>query len=61
VEFVYFYSMGRLFNEYPASQIYNYELQKEVCTEVRRRRRPMSTAPIPFTQLWASSSGHSRA
>jgi len=31
-EFVLFYSMGRLFNEYHDSEVYNYELQKKVCT-----------------------------
>lgn len=46
-DFVYFYSMGRILNEYPAEQLYNYELQKKVCTEVH----PLKTGaygPIPY-------------
>src|SRR5208283_4218949 len=33
-DFTYFYSMGRMFNEYPASQLYDYELQKRTCQEI---------------------------
>jgi hypothetical protein len=34
VDFVYFYAMGRMFNEYPAGQLYDYELQKKVCNAI---------------------------
>jgi hypothetical protein len=33
-DFIYFYSMGRLLNDHPPSELYNYELQKHVATEV---------------------------
>jgi hypothetical protein len=33
-DFVYFYSMGLMLNEYPASQLYSYDLQKTVETHV---------------------------
>jgi hypothetical protein len=35
VDFVYFYGMGRMFNEYPAGQLYDYELQKRTFSEIR--------------------------
>ncbi len=34
VDFIYFYGMGRMFNEYPASQLYDYPLQKRICMEI---------------------------
>ena len=46
-DFTYFYSMGRMFNEYPASQVYDYELQKRTCQEIF----PMKTGvygPNPY-------------
>lgn len=47
VDFIYFYSMGRMFNDYPASQLYDYELQKKICTEIH----PLTTrvyGPNPY-------------
>ena len=38
-DFIYFYSMGRVFNEYPVTQLYDYDVQKKVATEVH----PMQT------------------
>ncbi|MEO8657963.1 MAG: glycosyltransferase family 87 protein [Bryobacteraceae bacterium] len=46
-DFVYFYSMGRILNEYPAERVYEYGLQQQVCTEVH----PLKDAkygPIPY-------------
>jgi hypothetical protein len=47
VDFVYFYSMGRILNEYPAEELYNYDLQKKICTEVRPLRTG-TYGPIPY-------------
>jgi len=33
-DFVYFYAMGRILNELPAQQLYDYELQQRVCMEI---------------------------
>jgi len=33
-DFVFFYAMGRMLNEYPASDLYNFDLQKKVLHEV---------------------------
>ena len=46
-DFVYFYSMGRMLNEYPLDRLYDYELQKRICTEVH----PLTSGaygPIPY-------------
>jgi hypothetical protein len=46
-DFVYFYAMGRLLNEYPAERVYDYALQQKVCTEIH----PLQTGkygPIPY-------------
>jgi hypothetical protein len=45
--FVYFYSMGRLFDEYEADQVYNYELQKKVCMQVHPLKAG-GYGPIPY-------------
>jgi Glycosyltransferase family 87 len=34
IDFVFFYGMGKMFNEYPAAKVYDYELQKKVCTDL---------------------------
>lgn len=47
VEFVYFYSMGRMFNQYPAARLYDYELQKKVCMEIRTAKGGQY-GPNPF-------------
>jgi hypothetical protein len=44
--------MGRMFNEYPAEQLYDYDLQKKVCTEIL----PMKASegeygPNPYSPL----------
>jgi hypothetical protein len=41
--------MGRLFDEYPSSQVYNYELQKKVCMEVHPTTG--GYGPIPYSPL----------
>jgi len=47
-DFVYFYSMGRMLNRYSPSQLYDYELQKRVATEVHPLvRREYSPNPYP--------------
>lgn len=60
VQFVYFYSMGRLFDRYPAAQVYDYQVQKKVCTDVRKSEKPygpIAYAPFlgillqPFSRL----------
>jgi hypothetical protein len=46
-DFVYFYAMGRLLNEYPVERLYDYSLQKKISDEVH----PLKTgvhAPIPY-------------
>ena len=48
VDFVYFYAMGRMFNEYPSRQLYDYELQKQVCTEIYP---PGEYGPNPYSPL----------
>jgi Glycosyltransferase family 87 len=46
-EFVYFYSMGRVFNQYPSNQVYDYNIQKRVCSEVRTAKDG-EYGPNPF-------------
>jgi hypothetical protein len=50
VDFVSFYSMGRIFDEYPAGEVYDYELQKRVCMEVHPLKAvtygPVSHSPF---------------
>jgi hypothetical protein len=48
VDFIYFYGMGRMFNEYPSAQLYDYELQKKICIEIH----PLTTrayGPNPYS------------
>src|SRR5947199_6168441 len=33
-DFVAFYGLGRILNEHPAQELYNFELQKKICNEV---------------------------
>jgi|SRR5579862_190565 len=47
VDFVYFYGMGRIFDNYPVSQVYDYELQKRVFNELH----PLKSGtynPVPY-------------
>jgi hypothetical protein len=49
-DFVYFYAMGRILNEYPADRVYDYALQQKVCTEIH----PLHTGkygPIPYPPI----------
>ncbi len=47
-DFVFFYGMGRMLNEYPASQLYNYELQKKVAMEVHPLKAGREYTPNPY-------------
>jgi hypothetical protein len=49
VDFVYFYAMGRVFNKYPASQLYDYELQKQVCSAIRPMYAGGVYGPNPYS------------
>jgi hypothetical protein len=49
ISFVYFYSMGRMFNAYPAAKVYDYELQKKVSMEVRPDAK--GYGPNPYSPL----------
>lgn len=33
-DFVYFYAMGRILNDYPSERLYDYELQQKICTGI---------------------------
>src|SRR3954470_854171 len=46
-DFVYFYGFGRQLNQYPASRLYDYELQAKICNELH----PLTTGeygPNPY-------------
>ncbi len=47
VDFAFFYAMGRMFGEYPAEQLYNYELQKKVLMDLRPESASVYT-PNPY-------------
>jgi len=49
VDFVYFYAMGRMFDKYPAGQLYDYELQKRVCTDIRPMDAGGVYGPNPYS------------
>ena len=49
VDFIYFYAMGRMFNQYPASQVYDYELQKQVCSAIRPMDAGGVYGPNPYS------------
>jgi len=38
-DFVYFYAMGHMFNEYPVGQLYNFGAQQRACAEVHPTSR----------------------
>ena len=49
VDFIYFYAMGRMFNNYPAGQLYDYELQKKVCIDIRPADAGGVYGPNPYS------------
>jgi hypothetical protein len=61
VDFVYFYGFGRIFDKYPAAEVYDYNLQERILTEVHpldgRRYGPVAYAPFlgvffrPFSRI----------
>jgi hypothetical protein len=46
-DFVYLYGMGRLFNEHPAEELYDWAIQKKVCTEIHPHKTGQY-GPIPY-------------
>jgi hypothetical protein len=46
-DFVYLYGMGRLFNEHPAGELYDWIVQKKVCTDIRPHKTG-EYGPIPY-------------
>jgi hypothetical protein len=49
VDFVYSYGMGRMFNEYPAEQLYDYEVQKTVYTRIYPLKDGGVYGPNPYS------------
>jgi hypothetical protein len=47
-DFVYFYSAGRIANEYSPEQIYNFDVQRRAFEEVRRLKGHWSYGPSPY-------------
>src|SRR5580698_7000213 len=47
-DFVFFYAMGRMLNEYPPSQLYDFELQKKVDTEIHPLKAGREYTPNPY-------------
>ena len=45
-DFAGFYSLGRILNEHPAQELYNFALQKKICTEVHALQAG-SYSPLP--------------
>ncbi len=46
-DFAGFYSLGRILNTHPMQDLYNYELQKEVCNQVHARSGAYGLLPYP--------------
>ena len=46
-DFVNFYAMGRILNEYPATDLYDLALQNRICNEIAPPRKG-SYGPIPY-------------
>src|SRR3954471_12990490 len=46
-DFVYLYGMGRLFNDHPAAELYDWAIQKQVCTEIHPIQKG-EYGPIPY-------------
>ena len=51
VDFIYFYAMGRMSNKYPAGQLYDYELQKQVATDIRPMNAGGEYGPNPYSPV----------
>lgn len=45
-DFAGFYSLGRILNEHPVNDLYNYELLKQVCQQVHPRN--LAYGPLPY-------------
>lgn len=45
--FAGFYSLGRILNEHPASELYDFDLQRRICSEVEPRSLPYGPLPYP--------------
>ena len=59
VDFVYVYSLGRIFDQYPAAQVYDYKLQEKVLMECLRWRNA-GMAPWYMRRSWEFSCGYLR-
>jgi hypothetical protein len=46
-DFVYLYGMGRLFNDHPAEELYDWAIQKKLCTDIHPIQRG-EYGPIPY-------------
>ncbi|MGO9435925.1 MAG: glycosyltransferase family 87 protein [Terracidiphilus sp.] len=46
-DFAGFYSLGRILNEHSPRDLYNYELQKQICEEVHPRKGAYGPLPYP--------------
>ena len=46
-DFAGFYSLGRILNEHSPRDLYNYELQKEICQQVHPRKGEYGPLPYP--------------
>ncbi len=46
-DFAGFYSLGRILDTHPMKDLYNYELQKEICSEVHARAGAYGLLPYP--------------
>ncbi len=47
-DFVFFYSMGRMLNEYPAARLYDFDLQKKVEMDVMPLKNGRQYTPNPY-------------
>jgi hypothetical protein len=52
-DFVFFYGMGRMLNHYPPSQLYDFELQKQVDTEILPLKNGRQYTPAPYPPFTA--------
>ena len=52
-DFVFFYSMGRMLNQHPPSQLYDFELQQKVETEVLPLKKGRQYTPNPYSPFIA--------
>ncbi|MFN7998321.1 MAG: glycosyltransferase family 87 protein [Bryobacteraceae bacterium] len=50
VDFIYLYSMGRIFNDSPPDMVYDYHLQQAVCEKVHPLKSG-AYGPIPYSPL----------